>query len=80
MCASHAQTFVCACERAEHLCTLLYGEPAFVEEHKLFVLFGNGRCVDNKARLGVAACVGYLVHVLFIVDEHALFLQLVSEF
>ena len=76
VCSSKAQSFVRACEGAEHLSSLLDGEASLAEVLQLFVLLRYGGRVDNETRLCVAASLWYLIGILFIVNEHTLFFQL----
>ena len=74
--SGHAQPLVGARKHAEHLGALLHIEAVGAEAGQLLVAFGYRRCVHHERRLAVAAGVGYLVHVLVIMEQHALLLQL----
>ena len=74
-----AQSLVCLGQCAEHLCSLLYLKAVFPEVFQLLMGFRNGGCVDNKACLRVLTCMRNLLHTLFIMNEHSLFLKLVGQ-
>ena len=53
---------------------------AVVAKPGQFLVCGRyGRCVNHKARSLVLACVRNLVDILVVMDEHALFLQLLCQ-
>ena len=79
VCAGEAESLVGTGQGAQHLGALLYGEPPLAEEAEFLVRGGDGGSEHHQACLRVAAGVGYLVHVLLVVDEHALLLQLARE-
>ena len=68
-----------ACQCPQDLGTFLDFETSLTEEFQLFMRGWNGRCVDNKRRLGVLAGMGNLVNIFFIVDQHPLFFKLMSK-
>ena len=71
----HAQSLVGLGEGAEHLGALLYLEAVLPEVLEFLVGIGDGRGIDDEARLLLLAGVGNLVDVLLVVDEHTLLLQ-----
>ena len=66
-------------KRTQHLRALLYLEAIFAEVDQLFVVVGDGWSVYHEARLGVFASLRYLVNIFFVVQEHALLLQLLCQ-
>ena len=79
MCAGYAQALVCTGQGAQYLSTLLDGEAVFMEENQLLVLCWDSWCVNHQGALGILAGLRDEVYVLLVVDEHALFLQLMGE-
>ena len=63
----HAESFVALSECAQHLCSLLDFETLLAEVFQLFVLGRDGRCVDDKTRLRLAAGLGNGLDIFFIV-------------
>ena len=80
VCTSHAQTLVSASKGAQHLCPFLYNEIAVAEELQFLMCLWYGGSIYDETRFLVLACVGNFVHVLLVVNEHALLLKLLSQF
>ena len=77
--ACHAKSFVRAGEDAQHLGALLNFEAVFTEIHQFGMLSRNGRGVDDQRGTGIAAGLRNQIHVLFIVNQRTLFLELHGE-
>ena len=74
--AGHTEALVLTGQCTQHLGTLLYIEMMLTEVLEFLVVGGDGWRIDNQTTLRVTTNAGYLVNALFVVNEHALFLQL----
>ena len=79
VCTCHAKSLVGAGQGAQNLCTLLDGESILAEVNQLLVLSWDGWCIDNQRVLGILASLRNEIYILFVVDEHSFFFQLMSE-
>ena len=79
VCTCHAQSLVGAGQGTKNLRTLLDGESILAEVNQLLVLSRDGWCIDNQRISGILASLRDEIYILFVVDEHSFFLQLVSE-
>ena len=67
------------CEGAKHLCPLLDLEAVLLEETEFLVACGDGGGIDDETGLRLFAGEGYLVDVLFVMNQHAFFLQMARQ-
>ena len=69
VCACHAQSFVCTCQRSQYLGTFLDFETALTEELEFLMLGGDGRGVDDQRAVlvftgqGDEVCVFLIMHL-----------------
>ena len=76
---SHTESLMLACQRSQHLGTLLDVEAVVAEELQ-FLMFGrDSRGIDDQTRLRLAAGSGNGIDILFVMDEHTLRLQLTRQ-
>ena len=78
--AGHTQPLMGTGQCAQDLCTFLNLETFGLEILQFGMCCGYGGGVDDKAGLLVAACVGNLVDILFVVNDHPFLFQLLGQF
>ena len=79
MCTGKTKAFVGTGQRAQHLCPFLNLKSFLAKPYQFFVLGWNGRRIDDERGLQLLTGMGNVVDTLFIVNEHALFLQLAGQ-
>ena len=70
---------MCTGQHSQHLCPFLHIKVILTEEDKFLMVLRDGRGVDNESGVLILACMGNLVYIFFIMNQHPFFFQLGSE-
>ena len=76
----HTEAFVGLGQGAQHLGPFLNLKTVLPEIAEFLMGLRNGGGVDDETGLLLLAGMGYLIDILFIMDEHPLFLQPAGQF
>ena len=76
VCSCHTESFMCTGQHSQHLCPFLHIKVILTEEDKFLMVLRDGRGVNNESGVLILACMGNLVYIFFIMNQHPFFFQL----